>query len=118
MIRSVPELAETLTLIAGFGLLLAALYVITYWLSNKARRDYRARMRETERSLIGQRVLVIRTIKPPDAGEIVSLRTTDQESPHTAYARRVLWAGQRARVTSTRGDGYVVSPIDTPKKGD
>lgn len=118
MIRSVPELAETLTIIAIFGLLLASLYLFTLWLANRARRDYRSQIRETERSLIGQRVLVIKTIKPPEAGEIVPLHSTATNNAHTAFARRVLWAGQRARVTSTRGGGYIVSPIDTARKGD
>lgn len=116
MARSVPELADILRLILLVGGLLGISYLSTLWLSRRARTRYRAFMRETERSLIGQRVLVTKTITPPAAGEIIALNRPDEEGEaFAAQARHVLWAGQRARVVSLGEHGYVVAPLDKQK---
>jgi len=115
MIASVPELAETIRIIIITGAVLGGVYLLSVWYSVRAKRLYRQNLRDTERSLIGERILVIKTIKPPQAGEIVTLDDRHADEKHSAYARQVLWAGQRGRVINTTQGGYLVAPLDKTK---
>lgn len=110
MTDSVAELTTAIYWFSFAGATLVLLYGLMVWLARRARRHYKAHMQEMERSLIGARVLVIKTIAPPEAGEIVTLQTGAAAS-HRAHARTVLWAGQRARVVDTTDDGYMVAPL-------
>lgn len=115
MTGSVPELTEAIRIVLVTGAGLGALYLFSIWLSARARQRYRENLRDTERSLIGERVLVIKTIKPPDAGEIATLNDSRVNGKYKAYARHVLWAGQRGRVINTTEGGYLVAPLDKTK---
>ena len=110
MTGGVAELTSTIYWFSLVGAALVILYGLMLWFAKRARRHYKAHMQEMERSLIGARVLVIKTIAPPEAGEVVTLQA-DAAASHRAYARTVLWAGQRARVVHITDDGYMVAPL-------